>query len=82
VNTGYSAPDAWFAPLEPLEIEDAAPQKSVSTIAGVRLILKKSDQLLKPVSRLRGVLVLPSQGAYLIDAPVAPPPAKSPNKEQ
>jgi len=82
VNTGHSAPGAWFAPLEPLQIEDAAPQKSVSTVAGVRLILKKSDQLLKPVSRLRGVLVLPSQGAYLIDAPVAPPPAKSPNKEQ
>ncbi|MGO9210931.1 MAG: protein-disulfide reductase DsbD domain-containing protein [Terriglobales bacterium] len=81
VNTGHSAPAAWFAPLEPLEIENAAPQKSVSTAAGVRLILKKSDQLLKPVSRLRGVLVLP-QGAYLIDAPVAVSPAKRPKKEQ
>src|SRR5271169_4400140 len=81
VNTGHSASDAWFAPLEPLQIENAAPQKSVSTAAGVRLILKKSDQLLKPVSRLRGVLVLP-QGAYLIDAPVAPASAKKPNKEQ
>jgi len=49
VNTGHSASDAWFAPLDPLQIENAAPQKSVSTAAGVRLILKKSDQLLKSV---------------------------------
>jgi thiol:disulfide interchange protein DsbD len=81
VTTGHSASEAWFAPLDPLQIENAAPQKSVTTTAGVRLILKKSDQLLKPVSRLRGVLVLP-QGAYLIDAPVAVSPAKRPNKEQ
>jgi len=80
VITGHSASEAWFAPLDPLQIENAAPQKSVSTAAGVRLILKKSDQLLKPVSRLRGVLVLP-QGAYLIDAPVAVSPAKRPKKE-
>jgi len=79
VNTGHSVSEAWFAPLDPLEIENAAPQKSVSTAAGVRLILKKSDQLLKPVSRLRGVLVLP-QGAYLINAPVAPAPAKRPQQ--
>jgi DsbC/DsbD-like thiol-disulfide interchange protein len=81
VSMGHSASEAWFAPLEPLEIENAAPQKSVTSAAGVRLILKKSDQLLKPISRLRGVLVLP-QGAYVIDAPVVPAPAKRPNKEQ
>ena len=80
VNTGRSVSEAWFAPLEPLEIENAAPQKSVTSAAGVRLILKKSDQLLKPVSRLRGVLVM-SQGAYMIDAPVAPAAAKR-KKEQ
>ena len=70
VNTGHPNTEAWFAPLDPLIIENAAPQKSVTTAAGLRLILKKSDQLLKPVSRLRGVLVLPG-GAYVIDAPVA-----------
>lgn len=75
VNTGHSASEAWFASLDPQEIENATRQKSVPTAAGVRLILKKSDQLLKPVSRLRGVLVLP-QGAYLIDAPVEPAAAK------
>ncbi|HYN15094.1 MAG TPA: protein-disulfide reductase DsbD domain-containing protein [Terriglobales bacterium] len=82
VSTGRSASEAWFAPLEPLQIENAAPQKSAPATTGVRLILKKSDQLVKPISWLRGVLVLPqSQGAYLIDAPVAPFPAKKPNQE-
>jgi len=76
-NVGHSVSGTWFAPLEPLQIENAAPQKTVSAVAGVRLILKKDDQLLKPISRLRGVLVLP-QGAYLIDAQVAPSPAKKP----
>jgi len=80
VNTGRSASEVWFAPLEPLQIENAALQKTVTTAAGMRLILKKSDQLLKPVSRLRGVLVFP-QGAYLIDAPVAASRANRPKKE-
>ena len=75
VNTGHPDAGAWFAPLEPLIVENAARQKSVTTAAGVRLILKKSDQLLRPVSRLRGVLVL-SGGAYVIDAPVAAAMAK------
>ena len=81
VNTGRTEPGAWFAPFEPEQIENAVPQKSVAAAAGVRLILKKSDQLLKPVSRLRGVLILP-QGAYMIDAPVAAPPANRSQKEQ
>jgi thiol:disulfide interchange protein DsbD len=80
ISTGRAVPQAWFAPLEPLQIENAAPQETASTGRGVRLILKKSDQLLKPLSRLRGVLVLP-QGSYLIDAPVAHSPAKRPSKE-
>lgn len=80
VNAGHSVSEAWFAPLEPLQIENAAPQKSVSTAGGIRLILKKSDQLSKPISRLRGVLVLP-QGAYVIDVPVALSQVKRPNKE-
>ena len=71
LNTGHSASTAWFAPLEPLQIENAAAQKTVSTAAGMRLILQKSDQLSKPILHLRGVLVL-SQGAFAIDAPVVP----------
>ena len=75
VHTAAAGSQAWFAPLDPLVIESAAPQKAVSSKTEIRLILRKSDQLLKPISRLRGVLVLP-EGAYVIDAPVAPAPAK------
>jgi len=81
VNTGRMISQAWFAPLEPQIIENATPQKTASIKTGIRLILKKSDQLLKPVPQLRGVLVLP-QSAYMIDAPVAPAAAKRPKKEQ
>jgi thiol:disulfide interchange protein DsbD len=70
VRTDHLISNAWFAPLDPQQIENAAPQKIVTTPAGLRLILKKSDQLSKPISKLRGVLVLESKGAYLIDAPV------------
>jgi hypothetical protein len=34
------------------------------------LTLKKSDQLLKPIAVLRGVLVVPGSPAYRIEAPV------------
>jgi len=81
VNTGRTISQAWFAPLDPQIIENATPQKTASMKTGIRLMLKKSDQLLRPVSRLRGVLVLP-QSAYLIEAPAAPAPGKRPQKEQ
>jgi hypothetical protein len=34
------------------------------------LTLRKSDRLLKPIERLKGVVVLPGNRAYLVDAPV------------
>jgi hypothetical protein len=37
---------------------------------GFRLTLKKSDQLLKPIDKLKGVLELGEEAAYTIDAPV------------
>ena len=75
VHTTQVASQVWFAPLDPLVIENAGPQKTASTKTEIRLIVKKSDQLLKPISRLRGLLVLPD-GAYVIDAPVAAATAK------
>jgi thiol:disulfide interchange protein DsbD len=66
---------AIFFPLAESQIENAAPQKLETSAAGFRLTLRKSDRLLKPIERLRGVLVLSSsplgnQG-YLIDVPVS-----------
>ncbi|HLY62267.1 MAG TPA: protein-disulfide reductase DsbD domain-containing protein [Terriglobia bacterium] len=70
IETGASEANATFFPLEELQIEDAAPQRASSTRRGVRLTLEKSDQLLKPIKNLKGVIVLGNNRAYLIDAPV------------
>jgi DsbC/DsbD-like thiol-disulfide interchange protein len=67
---GRQITQAIFFPLAESQIQNAAPQKLVSLAAGFRLTLRKSDQLLKPIERLKGVLVLTADKAYLIDAPV------------
>jgi len=59
-----------FFPLEPLQIEDAAPQRASRMPRGIRLTLEKSDQLSKPLKNLKGVIVFGNNRAYLIDAPV------------
>ena len=61
---------AMFFPLAESQIENAAPQKLQPTATGFRLRLRKSDQLLKPIERLKGVLVLSTDQAYLIDVPI------------
>jgi len=67
---GALQPQATFFPFEPLQIENAAPQHASATPRGIRLTLEKSDQLLKPIANLKGVIVLGNGRAYLIDAPV------------
>jgi DsbC/DsbD-like thiol-disulfide interchange protein len=64
---------AIFFPLGPGQIDNPAPQKLQTSHTGVTLILKKSDLLLKPISVLRGVLVIPGGPAYRIEAPVRQP---------
>jgi thiol:disulfide interchange protein DsbD len=70
VDTGKREADATFFPLEPNQIENAAPQKASPSSRGIRIVLQKSDQLLKSPPRLTGVLVLVSGQGYLIEAPV------------
>jgi DsbC/DsbD-like thiol-disulfide interchange protein len=74
VQTGRPIKKAEFFPATPLQIENAAPQKIQTNSRGMRLILKKSEQLSKPVSSLKGVLVLPAEKAYAIDAHVVSRP--------
>ena len=62
-----------FFPLDPGQIDNSAPQKLQPSHTGARLILKKSDLLVKPISVLRGVLVIPDSPAYRIEAPVRQP---------
>jgi len=62
-----------FFPLHAEQIENAAPQNLTEVPAGLRLHLKKSEHLLKPIARLEGVIVLASGDAYLVRIPVAQP---------
>jgi len=69
--TGHQITQAFFFPLAESQIENAAPQKMLPVAAGFRLTLRKSDQLLKPIQRLKGVLVLSADRAYLIEVPLS-----------
>jgi DsbC/DsbD-like thiol-disulfide interchange protein len=68
---GQHIVQASFFPLEESQIKDAAPQQFAAVPGGFHLTLQKSDQLLKPIARLKGVLVLPGDRGYIIDVPVS-----------
>ena len=70
IETGSPQQQAIFFPLEPNQIENAAPQEPGRLPRGVRLKLRKSDQLLKPLSHLKGVVELGSARAFVVNAPV------------
>lgn len=63
-----------FFPLEADQIDNAAAQGMAALPDGVRLTLKKSDQLLKTPTTLDGVLEVSPDRAYGMSAPVHPPP--------
>ncbi len=73
IRSGKPITKAEFFPLDPGQIDNPAPQNLQPSHTGATLILKKSDQLLKPITRLRGVLVVPGSPAYRIEAPVRQP---------
>jgi len=62
-----------FFPLHVEQIENAAPQHSTEVPGRLRLHLKKSEHLRKPIAHLEGVIVLASGDAYLLRIPVAQP---------
>ena len=68
-QTGKQPARAFFFPLEEGQIDNVAPQPLDAAAGGFRIRLKKSDDLLKPATRLRGVLELDGTG-YAVDAPV------------
>ncbi len=70
-KVGRQITQAVFFPLAESQIENAAPQKLLTEKADFRLTLRKSDRLLKPIKRLKGVLVLSSDQAFLIDLPIS-----------
>jgi DsbC/DsbD-like thiol-disulfide interchange protein len=68
---GERVAHADFFPREEAQVKDAAPQQFAALPGGFRLTLRKSDQLLKPIARLKGVLVLQDDRGYIIDVPVS-----------
>ena len=62
--------DASFFPLEPSQIDNSSPQEFAPTHNGFRLTLKKSDQLTKPITNLRGLIVLGPGRAVEVSAPI------------
>lgn len=74
---GREIRQAAFFPLVESQVDNAAPQKMERVPSGFRLTLRKSDQLLKPVKRFKGVLELSANESYVIDVPVGnTPPAR------
>ncbi|MGB0035425.1 MAG: hypothetical protein WBP79_08130, partial [Candidatus Acidiferrales bacterium] len=69
---GAGAPkNVSFFPLEPGVIENSAPQEWNVTNNGFRMTLKKSEQLDKLISTLKGVIALGDGRAFEISALVA-----------
>jgi DsbC/DsbD-like thiol-disulfide interchange protein len=73
-KVGRQTPRATFFPLEESQIDNSAPQEILSVASGFQLTLRKSDQLLKPIKRLKGVLELSANQAYVIDVAVGDDP--------
>ena len=68
---GHKITDAIFFPLAESQVSNATPQTLVPAATGFTLTLRKSDQLLKPIARLKGVIMLSGEQAYSVDVPVA-----------
>jgi len=70
LKSGKLAKTPLFLPLHAEQIE-TAPQVASALPGGVRLHLKKSKHLLKPIPRLEGVVVFASGKAYVVNVPVS-----------
>jgi len=79
IQTGTPVKAAEFFPLVPQQMENAASQPLQSTARGAKITLTKSDQLLKPIRVLKGLLVLGNGESYQIQAPVTDTSTKADN---
>jgi DsbC/DsbD-like thiol-disulfide interchange protein len=68
-QVGKRVDQAYFYPLEESQIQNSAQQPVMPGADGFSIRLRKSDQLTKPIVRLKGVLLL-SDRAYEVDAAV------------
>lgn len=79
IQTGKPIKAAEFYPLVSEQIENATDQPLKANPQGATITLKKSDQLLKPIQTLKGLLVLDKGEAYIIQAPVTSARSKAHN---
>jgi DsbC/DsbD-like thiol-disulfide interchange protein len=79
IAAGKPIPAAQFFPLMPDQIDNAAPQPVQPGRQGVKMTLRKSDQLLKPLRVLKGLLVLGNGESFVMEAPVTPVPSQAHN---
>ncbi len=70
IDSGEPETGATFFPLEPEQIKDAAPQQALIRGRTIDLRLVKSDELMKPLKVLSGVVVFSSGPPRVIHAPV------------
>jgi hypothetical protein len=68
VVTGSRETSAVFFPLEVSQVNDSAAQVVTALDKGLRLTLRKSDQLVKDPANLAGVLSLPGGRSYVVSA--------------
>jgi DsbC/DsbD-like thiol-disulfide interchange protein len=71
LETGSPEAKASFFPLEEDQLDNDVPQSVTSSRTGIQITLKKSDQLSKPISVLKGVVVFSPDRAYEVAAPIA-----------
>ena len=70
-NVAPQITQAIFFPLSEAQIDNSAPQIRQPQPNGFRLTLRKSDRLLKPIERLKGVLVVSGNRSYSIDVSIS-----------
>lgn len=78
VETGRPMRAARFFPLEGQQIANAAPQRADAFDRGIRIAVRKAEDLVRTPATLRGVLAFPSGESYVIDAPILPTTASPP----
>jgi DsbC/DsbD-like thiol-disulfide interchange protein len=71
VRAQQRASSASFFPLETSQVDNSSPQDFAPTRTGFRLTLRKSDQLTKPITTLRGIIVIAPGRAFDVAAAVA-----------
>jgi DsbC/DsbD-like thiol-disulfide interchange protein len=71
LETGSPEAKASFFPLEEDQLDNDAPQSVTSVGTKIQITLKKSDQLRKPISVLKGVVVFSPDRAYEVAAPIS-----------